>query len=191
MLMTPSMSVIRGMKFASFLMALASFYPDAVVGQSFSSHTAFSPRQGATALVVETIGAARQTVYLVGYSFTSEAVAQALTEAFQRGVDVRVVLDAKASRQRHSEGGKLALAGIPVRLDAQHAITHDKFIVIDGETVETGSFNYTQSAETRNAENVLVVHDQAVAHDYEIQWQKLWDEADPITDRENRNDVKR
>jgi phosphatidylserine/phosphatidylglycerophosphate/cardiolipin synthase-like enzyme len=61
-------------------------------------------------------------------------------------------------------------AGIPVRIDAAHAISHNKVMVIDGETVITGSFNFTKAAEERNAENLLVVRDQALAARYGANW---------------------
>ena len=56
---------------------------------------------------------------------------------------------------------------------------HDKYLVIDGKTVETGSFNYTASAERRNAENVVVINDnRELAKKFMENWQKLWDEAE-------------
>jgi phosphatidylserine/phosphatidylglycerophosphate/cardiolipin synthase-like enzyme len=47
-----------------------------------------------------------------------------------------------------------------VKIDTQHAITHNKVMIIDGETVNTGSFNFTRAAEENNAENLLVIHDR-------------------------------
>jgi phosphatidylserine/phosphatidylglycerophosphate/cardiolipin synthase-like enzyme len=55
---------------------------------------------------------------------------------------------------------------------------HDKFIVVDGLTVEQGSFNYTAAAETKNAENVLVLHDVAIADEYRREWERLWAESE-------------
>jgi phosphatidylserine/phosphatidylglycerophosphate/cardiolipin synthase-like enzyme len=67
---------------------------------------------------------------------------------------------------------------VPVRVDYRYAIMHNKFIVVDGETVEEDSFNYTSAAETKNAENVLVLNDPAVAAKYGQEWQRLWDESE-------------
>jgi phosphatidylserine/phosphatidylglycerophosphate/cardiolipin synthase-like enzyme len=55
---------------------------------------------------------------------------------------------------------------------------HDKFIVVDGETVEEDSFNYTSAAENKNAENVLVLHDPAVAALNGKEWERLWAESE-------------
>ena len=74
----------------------------------------------------------------------------------------------------------LADNGIAVRFNSRYAIMHDKFLIIDDITLETGSFNFTKAAEARNAENVLVLHDDAKAvADYTQQWEKLWNEAEP------------
>jgi len=70
---------------------------------------------------------------------------------------------------------------VPVRLDAKYAIQHQKVIIIDGESVETGSYNYTKGARDRNSENVLIVRaDPALAKSYEANWEKLWGESVPM-----------
>jgi phosphatidylserine/phosphatidylglycerophosphate/cardiolipin synthase-like enzyme len=61
-------------------------------------------------------------------------------------------------------------SGVLVRVDYRYAIMHDKLVVVDGATVESGSFNFTASAETRNAENVLVLHDPTAAQEYGQGW---------------------
>lgn len=135
-----------------------------------AAEVAFSPGGGATALVVKTIAQARQSIRVAAYSFTSKPIAQALLEAHKRGIDVRVVLDKSNATARYSSATFLANVGIPTRINHRYAIMHDKFIVVDGERVETGSFNFTASAEARNAENVLVLRDPAVAQRYAREW---------------------
>lgn len=143
-----------------------------------ATEEAFSPHQGGTALIVRTIDEAQKSVRVAAYTFTSRTIAEALADAHQRGVNVQVVLNESQRKSRSSVAGWLADNGIPVRFNNHYAIMHDKFIIIDDITLETGSFNFTKAAETRNAENVLVIHDdpKAVA-DYTKQWEKLWDEG--------------
>ena len=130
----------------------------------------FSPRGGCTQLIVDTLANAKSSVLVQAYSFTSEPIAQALVEAHARGVDVEVILD-KSQRTEDDARTKLLMdAGIPVRVDAAHAIAHNKVMVIDGETVITGSFNFTKVAEERNAENLLVIRDAALAAKYDANW---------------------
>ena len=90
-----------------------------------------------------------------------------------------VVLD-NGQRNRHYKAiEELQDAGIPVRFNSQYAIMHDKFMVVDDKTVETGSFNYTAAAEKRNAENVIVIHDdKELADKYTANWKLLWDGAE-------------
>lgn len=145
------------------------------------AEVAFSPHAGATEAVVRVIGEARHSVHLAAYGFTSRPIAQALVEAHKRGVEVEAVLDRSNASVTHSKAGELAQAGIPVRLDSHYAIMHDKFIVVDGVTVETGSFNFTTAAERSNAENVLILRaEPEVAGRYETEWSRLWTESQDL-----------
>ena len=55
-------------------------------------------------------------------------------------------------------------------IDANHAIAHNKIIVIDGETVVTGSFNFTNAAQDKNAENLVIIRDSTLAAQYTQSW---------------------
>jgi phosphatidylserine/phosphatidylglycerophosphate/cardiolipin synthase-like enzyme len=142
---------------------------------------AFSPHQGATALVNRVIGEAKESIHVAAYTFTSKPIADALIWAHDNGVEVMVVLDAKQTKSKRSLLPYLLGNGVPTRINRHYAIMHNKFMVIDGKILELGSFNYTKSAEERNAENVLVIrNDLGVVKNYDRQWQKLWDEADEV-----------
>jgi phosphatidylserine/phosphatidylglycerophosphate/cardiolipin synthase-like enzyme len=60
---------------------------------------------------------------------------------------------------------------LPVQIDDRHKIAHKKIMIIDGETVLTGSFNFTKAAEESNAENLLVIHSKDLAEKYTANWQ--------------------
>lgn len=130
----------------------------------------FSPNHSATKAVVDALDAAKATVLVQAYSFTSAAIAKALVEAHGRGVEVKVILDRKEMGSRYSSADFLAHAKIVTLIDGAHAIAHNKVMVIDGERVITGSFNFTTAAEQRNAENLLVIHDRALAARYTENW---------------------
>ena len=121
----------------------------------------FSPGGGCTAAIVAEIDAARITVELEGYAYTSRPIGDALLSAHQRGVDVKLVLDASKSNEDRHEVDYLARKGLPIYLDARHAIFHNKVVLIDDRTLITGSFNFTRAAEEENAENIIILHDQA------------------------------
>lgn len=134
---------------------------------------AFSPGD-AEGLVVETIAGAKKEIEVAAYSFTSPKIADALVKAKKRGVEVRAVLDKSQRTERYSGATLLANEGIPVRINSKYAIMHNKFLVIDGSTVETGSLNYTTSAANRNAENVVVIEDKKTAEAFSAEWGRLW-----------------
>lgn len=117
----------------------------------------FSPKGGATDAVVRELNGARRTVRVQAYSFTSEPIAKALLEAKKRGVDVEVVVDKSQRSERYTEADFTANQGIPTFVDGRHAIAHNKIMLVDGETILTGSFNFTKAAEENNAENLLVI----------------------------------
>jgi phosphatidylserine/phosphatidylglycerophosphate/cardiolipin synthase-like enzyme len=133
----------------------------------------FSPRGGCTDAVVEALNAAKTSVHVQAYSFTSKPIAQALVAAHRRGVKVIAVLDKSQRSAKYTEGDFLAHAGIPTYIDDQHAIAHNKIMLIDGTTLITGSFNFTNAAEKSNAENLLVVQNvPAIDQAYEQNFQK-------------------
>ena len=143
-----------------------------------SIETGYSPEGTALQLVLKTIDSAQQEIRLMGYSFTSPEVAGALVRAKRRGVDVKIVLDEKGNRSKASQAAMNVVvnAGIPLRTNGHYAIMHDKVIIVDNHTVESGSFNMTRSASSRNSENVLVINDvPEVAQTYLQHWQSRWD----------------
>ncbi len=144
---------------------------------------AFSPQGGCTELVVDTLTKAKTEVLVQAYSFTSAPIARALIEAKNRGVKVEVILDKSQRTERYSEADFLAHSGIPVSIDAVHSIAHNKVMVIDDETVITGSFNFTKAAEEHNAENLLVFHDKELAALYKRNWQKHQAHSEPYGGR--------
>jgi phosphatidylserine/phosphatidylglycerophosphate/cardiolipin synthase-like enzyme len=93
-------------------------------------------------------------------------------DAHRRGVDVKVILDRSNRTAHYSAATFLAHAGIPVWIDVRHAIAHNKIMIIDGDTILTGSFNFTTAAEQHNAENLLTIRDAALAEQYTANWQK-------------------
>ncbi|MGB9153518.1 MAG: phospholipase D family protein [Alphaproteobacteria bacterium] len=150
-----------------------------------SVELAFSPNGGATELVIKAIGAAKQSIHVAAYAFTSRPIAKALVDARKAGIDVEIVVDhEQIEKDNHSEAAYLASQNIPVRVDIVHALQHDKYMVIDSKSVETGSFNYTAAAEQHNSENVIVLWDDPkLADAYAKNWKSLWDAAEAYSGR--------
>lgn len=132
------------------------------VPASGTVEVAFSPNEGSEHLVVKVIDSAKTSLDLLSYSFTSVPVVEALVRARHRGVVVRLVADEKDNVSADRSGkaraalGALVNAGAEVRTIRVYAIHHDKVIIADHQTVELGSFNYSDAAAHKNSENVLV-----------------------------------
>lgn len=133
----------------------------------------FSPQGGAMEAIVKSISAAKNSVLVQAYSFTSAPIAKALLHAHKRGVKVEVLLDKRSigKNKEYSTATFFLNEGIPFKIDTAHSIAHNKVIIIDGETVITGSFNFTKAAEGANAENLLIIHDKKLGNRYTKNWQ--------------------
>lgn len=114
----------------------------------------------AQTMVLHLINGAHKSIEMMAYEFKAPDIVAALDKAAERGVKVSVVIDYHANR-----ANKLALAAIPdaishgieIRVERHYHIQHDKVMIIDGRILETGSFNYTPTAEKANSENILVL----------------------------------
>ncbi len=138
----------------------------------------FSPGGSARKVVLDAVASAKDSIHVACYEFTSRPIAEALINAANNGIKVSVVADYKASLQRYSLIPYIEKHGIPVRRDAQHEITHDKYLVLDTSSVETGSYNYTSAADKANAENCVALYGVPyIASQYLADWQKLWNES--------------
>ena len=95
-----------------------------------------------------------------------------LADAHNRGVHVEVILDRSQETGNYSEADFFQHAGITTYIDARHQIAHNKIMIIDGQVVVTGSFNFTKQAKDGNTENLLVIHDARLAARYATNWQE-------------------
>jgi phosphatidylserine/phosphatidylglycerophosphate/cardiolipin synthase-like enzyme len=172
---------LGGMGMTTFLrsIALAAW----LLGASLLSHAApsvqvgFSPEGSARQLVLETIAGAQQSIHILAYAFQAPDIMQALVDAKNRGVEVRVVVDKKRNRGKTSRKAMdfVTRNGVELRTNDHFHIHHDKTIIVDGHTVQTGSFNFAPSAETMNSENVVVIRGMPeVSSQYMAHWQSRW-----------------
>ncbi len=139
----------------------------------------FSPAGDCTGAIVQEIEKAKTEIMVQAYSFTSAPIARALLQAHRRSVRVEAILDKSQRKERYTSATFLAHAGIPTYIDAGHAIAHNKVMIIDGETVITGSFNFTKAAEEKNAENLLIIKSKELAAIYLDNWRRHRQHSEP------------
>jgi phosphatidylserine/phosphatidylglycerophosphate/cardiolipin synthase-like enzyme len=132
----------------------------------------FTPNGNCAQQVIDTVAQAKRQVLVQAYSFTSAPIAQSLVDAKNRGVDVEVLLDKSQLKSKNSVLPYRNGQNIATKIDYLPAIAHNKIMIIDDKTVITGSYNFTTSAEKRNTENLLIIHDKELAKDYVNNWVK-------------------
>jgi len=131
----------------------------------------FVPPERCGVRIAQAILRARQSVRVQAYGFDYPPIVAALIADRLRAVDVQVILDRSNEHRRSSGLPRIAAAGIPVFIDDRPAIAHSKIIIVDSCLVIGGSFNYTRSAEDRNAENVTFLDGCQAAAPFIRNWQ--------------------
>jgi phosphatidylserine/phosphatidylglycerophosphate/cardiolipin synthase-like enzyme len=142
----------------------------------------FTPPAGGASGLIKQIDGAKQSIKVMAYGFTATNLAEALVRAKRRGVDVGLIQDEKSAQNNRETLPILLAAGIEVRSDGKHAIQHNKVMLIDDDIVITGSYNFTKSAESRNAENIMIVRSSYAAKRYADNWKSHWDHSEKVTD---------
>ncbi len=110
--------------------------------------------------ILREIDRAHQSIDVQAYLITAKEIVEALQAAQSRGVRVRIVLDKHNMGGAYSYAAYLSKTGLPVWRDGRHKDTHDKVMLIDGGTIITGSFNFTDQSEDVNSENVLIIRNK-------------------------------
>jgi phosphatidylserine/phosphatidylglycerophosphate/cardiolipin synthase-like enzyme len=160
----------RGVRWLALALLAAPAAALANTGGMAQVEVAFTPADNIEALIARRISNARQSVRMQAYLFTDRRIARALYAALRRGVIVEVIGDAS----QYADGGlpwlpALARAGARVYLDRSAGASHSKIVIVDAGLVEasviTGSYNFTRSAQSRNAENVVVISGNRVITD--------------------------
>lgn len=139
----------------------------------------FSPDDGVQAAIVRTVAGAKTDVAVLAFSFTSEPIAKALAARIRGGVRVRAVFDETQAGNKSAQDEFLRGCGADVRMDGNPYAMHDKVMVVDGEVVVTGSYNFSKAAETKNDENVLIVHSRSIAGQYQREFDRIYAAGSP------------
>lgn len=142
--------------------------------------TCFTPGQNCEAMIVKQIDGAKSEVLLQTYKFTNKAIVQAMRRARDRGVNVRMLLDDSLEKRDTKTFQAMRSSGMDLRLDDKVKTAHNKVVVVDKRTVITGSFNFTESANDKNAENIIIIEGSPqVADAYTRNWQARYDASRP------------
>jgi len=133
----------------------------------------FAPEDNVYQEVEAEIDAARATIDFMAFSFTSRDLAEAMARRQRNGVRVRGLFDAQQAASRYSQDEYLAEKGATVYRDRNPHVMHHKVIVVDRQTVVTGSYNFSKAAQEKNDENVVIIHSADIAKEYVSEFERL------------------
>jgi len=137
--------------------------------------TYFSPDDSTATEIIDLIRNAEESIHFLAFSFTSDPIAAALIDQAEQGISVSGIFE--ESQYHSNRGGEydnLKNAGLDVHLDGNSRNMHHKLFIIDEEIVITGSYNFSRSAEERNDENTLIIHNAEVAAQYLGEFQRVF-----------------
>jgi phosphatidylserine/phosphatidylglycerophosphate/cardiolipin synthase-like enzyme len=141
----------------------------------------FSPDGGVERHVVSLIDSATLSIEMAAYQFTNVYIEKALLEAAKRGVKVSLVMDrSETIGPQAAVYDRLEEAGAQIRLfTPSNGKMNDKYIVVDGKTVQWGSYNYTERAEAKNYDNATFATDRKLAEQYHDDFEAMFNQAKP------------
>lgn len=140
----------------------------------------FAPEEELAPIIADYVAQAQEEILFMAFAFTEETIGSAMLDRALEGIRVRGVFETTGSETEFSYFGRMRDARLPnlqVRQDGNPRIMHHKVIIVDGEVVIFGSFNFSASANDRNDENVVIVHDAQFASYFEEEFNWVWAEA--------------
>jgi phosphatidylserine/phosphatidylglycerophosphate/cardiolipin synthase-like enzyme len=137
----------------------------------------FAAEDEAIAHLVPLVEGAQKSIHIMAFSFTHDGLGETVLQRAQQGVDVQGIFETRGSETEYSELTRLYCAQVPVRQDGNPRTFHHKVIVLDEETLITGSLNFSNNADENNDENVVIVKSKTIAGRYIDEFQRRWKEA--------------
>lgn len=136
----------------------------------------FSPQQTPiTSTFIPLIRGAKTSIKIPMFYLTHKKLAGELIKAKERGVDIKIILDAMGATSGYTKHQILREAGIQVKVENFGGMMHMKTMVIDDEYAIIGSVNFTKSGDVRSDENTLVIHSPYYAKEVSTIFDNLWD----------------
>ena len=141
----------------------------------------FSQGGGAKRALLNAIDRAQTSIRVHSFFLSDREIATALIRAHARGVQVEAVLCRRGQLEAlDAQGWRLVQAGIPVFLNGLYRAEHNKVMIFDAHTVQTGSYNYRFDADVLDAENVLFIRSPELAAVYMADYERHRGDARPF-----------
>ena len=137
----------------------------------------FCPQDACADKLVKKIDSASSSIYIAIYSFTLDSISDAVIRAKKRGLDVKVIYDSDQSKNDASDDERLSNEGIKIAYRNGSGYMHNKFTILDMNVVATGSFNYSNNADTKNEENLVFIESTGLAEKFKQNFDYIWSKA--------------
>ena len=140
--------------------------------------TYFSPDDGVQVNFVELVENAQESIYFMAFSFTADPIGNAVRARAEEGVTVAGVMDTEqVNSNAGTEFDPFRQAGLDVYRDGNPGQMHHKVMIIDESVVIFGSYNFTNSAEMRNDETLLVIYNDDIAAQFIAEFKRVYGQA--------------
>lgn len=138
----------------------------------------FSPDDGVLSQLAAVLSGAEESVYFLAFSFTSNDLGDIVREKAETGLTVRGVMDEEQVKSNQgTEYDPFRQAELEVRIDGIEGQMHHKVFIIDESIVVLGSYNFSRAAEERNDENLLIIYNEAIAEQFLLEFERVWEVA--------------
>lgn len=138
----------------------------------------FSPDDGVLAALVPVLESAQESIYFLAYSFTSNQLGEIVRQKAEAEVTIAGVMDDEQVRSNQgTEFDPFRQAELDVRLDGIDGLLHHKVFIVDEEIVVLGSYNFSQNAEERNDENLMIIYNPVIAQQFMLEFQRVQAQA--------------
>ena len=155
-------------------------YATSLIAQENSITTCFSPAEKCEDKFLEFLKSAKTSIQIAVYDIDLPSIIDVLSQKAQENVSVKIVTDPTKAAANGKNLRTLQKAGIKIRTGVQEGHMHNKFVIIDGIKVETGSFNFTKHSYHKNQENQLYIMDAGIAAKYVADYSTLWESSTKI-----------
>lgn len=156
-------------------------FPTVVYDGHLQAEAYFTPQHACQKKLITLLDGAQHEILVMCYSFTAKAIGDALIRAQGRGVKVRIIADASQQKSVRGQIPLLHQKGVPIWIDHSVAISHNKVMIIDDRLLVVGSYNFSEAAEKRNAENMLCLVSPGLAKQYKTNWIHRQKASRPLT----------
>lgn len=147
-------------------------------GQKTQAEVFFAPEDPVRQRLIDLLKQAKKSIYFMAFSFTDDELGKILKTQAKARVEVHGLFETTGSGTKFSEFKGLKKQGLDVKTDGStKVILHHKVFVIDENIVVTGSYNFSKNADRSNDENMLILHNAALAKEYLNEFKRLYTRA--------------